>query len=97
MSKTVAMTENEQLIRTFSKSADHIEHQRNCGLCHHQKCMAKAAFEIIESGDFSNAIERWTELTKKLWEKSKYFKLYQKELAAGRNPADAFQEKGWEM
>jgi hypothetical protein len=66
-------------------------------MCYHRKVMAEVAREINASGDFEGAIHRLSQEAEFRWRESKYVKLYNDELAAGRDPHKAFEERNWEM
>jgi hypothetical protein len=68
-----------------------------CGFCMTLWCGAEAARKLLADGDVLNGIDKWTELRQKMWHDSKYYKFYQEEKAAGRNPEKSFEERGWEM
>lgn len=86
-----------EFLESMSKSDELVDHLDNCGLCAHQIIMAECARKMLAEADTENGIHKWAERTRQMWEETKYFKLYQQELAAGRNPAKAFEERGWEM
>ena len=67
-----------------------------CGMCYKQKIFADVAKEISATGNYVNAISRWSDEVEKIWQDGKFFKLWQVEKAAGRDPNDAFIAKGWE-
>lgn len=76
-----------------------IEHDvEECGMCFHRHLMQQVAQEMLEAQDFAEDApgRHWDEVTKR-WQQGKYYKLYQEEKAAGRDPAKAFAERGWEM
>jgi hypothetical protein len=90
------MKTEKQLMESIARHDEILEYEDGCGLCHHKILMAEVARDIVKSGDFSNALERWDKEVKKRWQESKYFKLWQKEKAAGRDPNAAFAKRGWE-
>jgi hypothetical protein len=45
---------------------------------------------------YEDVVSKWAAEHKRRWEKSKFFKLWQEEQKAGRDPHQAFQERGWE-
>lgn len=67
-----------------------------CGMCYHAKLWSDVAREMVEKGDFTDGIKRWEAETRRRWQESKFFKLWQEEAAAGRDPHKAFEERGWE-
>lgn len=76
----------------------------NCGHCHHMIVMAEVAREMIAemmaAGRpdviIGNPITVWAERQEARWRESKFFKLWQEEALAGRDPHKAFEERGWQ-
>jgi hypothetical protein len=89
---------DEEFVKSMSNSDSLIDHEPNgtCGMCHHQWLMAEVAREMVKEGNFENAISRWSEETRRRWEDSKFFKLWQEAVADGKEPHAVFEEKGWE-
>ena len=79
-------------------SDEHLEDHdpEECGLCYHRRLWAEVAREMLASDDVKDAIARWEKEVRRRWEESKFFKLWQEEKAAGRDPHKAFAERGWE-
>jgi hypothetical protein len=67
-----------------------------CGMCHNMILGAQVAREMIEAGEYEDVVSKWSVETRRRWEESKFFKLWQEETKAGRDPHKAFQERGWE-
>ena len=67
-----------------------------CGQCHYQILGAEVAREMIEAGEYEDVAGKWAAEHKRRWEKSKFFKLREKEKKAGRDPRKAFKDRGWE-
>jgi hypothetical protein len=67
-----------------------------CGMCCHQFIRAQAARDLLAEGDILDGIAKWVAETERRWQESKYFKLWQAEVAAGRDPHKAFEERGWQ-
>jgi hypothetical protein len=67
-----------------------------CGMCYHARLWQQVAAEMVAAGNFENGIARWEAETRKRWQESKFFKLWQEEATAGRDPHKAFEERGWE-
>src|SRR5713226_5824167 len=67
-----------------------------CGQCHNMILGAQVAREMIEAGEYEDVVSKWAAENKRRWEKSKFFKLWQKEKKAGRDPRKAFKDRGWE-
>jgi hypothetical protein len=59
--------------------------------------MAEAARKLIKDGVTKDAVEKWERLTSVSWKSSKYFRLYQEAVELGKDPYDAFKEKGWQL
>jgi hypothetical protein len=74
-----------------------IDHDDNCGHCYTLVCMAEAARYLLAEGEILDGIAKWNDEFERRWHDSKYFKLYQAEVEAGRDPKKAFTERGWEM
>ena len=51
---------------------------------------------MIEVGEYEDVVSKWAAETQRRWEASKFFKLWQEEKEAGRDPRKAFEERGWE-
>lgn len=70
-----------------------------CGICHQRILGAQVARELLQAGSIAgapDAIERWSVEATRRWQDSKFFRLWQEELAAGRDPHEAFKARGWE-
>jgi hypothetical protein len=67
-----------------------------CGQCHYMILGADVAREMIEAGEYEDVVSKWAAEHKRRWEKSKFFKLWDKERQAGRDPREAFKARGWE-
>ena len=67
-----------------------------CGQCCHLILGAEVAREMIEAGECGDVVSKWAAETQRRWQASKFFKLWQEETEAGRDPRKAFQERGWE-
>ena len=67
-----------------------------CGQCHNMILGAEVAREMIEAGEYEDVVSKWAAEAKRRWEDSKFFKLWQEEKAAGRDPHQAFKDRGWE-
>lgn len=91
------MTDKE-FLESMAKSDSLIDHEPNgtCGMCHHQFLMAEVAREMIANGDTGEVINKWSTETKRRWEDSKFFKLWQEATAEGKDPHAVFEERGWE-
>lgn len=89
-------------LESMSQCDELLDHEDGCGLCHHRVLDAEAAKEILASYPadvdipLKEVVGKWCDLSTKKWQDSKYFKLWQEEKAAGRDPHKAFEERGWE-
>lgn len=88
---------DREFLESMSRGDRLVDHADDCGHCGMQIVMAEAARELLADGEILDGIAKWSRLTKIRWEETKYFKLYQSEKAAGRDPRQAFEERGWEM
>jgi len=57
---------------------------------------AELARDMLEAGEYEDIVSKWAEESERRWRRSKFFKLWQEEEAAGRDPKKAFEERGWE-
>jgi hypothetical protein len=81
----------------MARSDDLVDHDgETCGMCHNMILGAQVARELIEAGEYEDVVSKWAAETKRRWEKSKFFKLWQQEQKAGRDPHKAFKDRGWE-
>lgn len=88
---------DQDFLERMARSDELVDHDgTTCGHCHYQILGAEVAREMIEAGEYEDVVSKWAAETKQRWEKSKFFKLWEKEKKAGRDPRRAFQERGWE-
>jgi hypothetical protein len=57
---------------------------------------AQVAREMIEAGEYEDVVHKWAEESQRRWREGKFFKLWQAEKEAGRDPSQAFRDRGWE-
>ena len=89
---------DQDFLERMARSDDLVDHDgETCGMCYNMILGAQVAREMIEAGEYENVMSRWATESKRRWEKSKFFKLWQKEQKAGRDPRKAFEERGWEL
>jgi hypothetical protein len=67
-----------------------------CGMCCQMRIGAQLAREMIAAGEWEDVVSKWAAEARRRWEATKFFKLWQEEKAAGRDPHKAFEERGWE-
>ena len=70
--------------------------RRDVRQCHNMILGAQVAREMIEAGEYEDVVSKWAAEARRRWEESKFFKLWQEEKQAGRDPHQAFKERGWE-
>src|SRR5690242_19211345 len=88
---------NQDFLERMARSDELVDHDgTTCGQCHFTILGAEVAREMIEAGEYEDVVRRWASEHKRRWEKSKCFKLWEKEKKAGRDPRKAFEERGWE-
>ena len=89
------MTDKE-FIKSMAQHDSFLDHDiETCGLCYHNYVMAEVAREMLQVKEYN--INSWSEKAKRRWEEGKFFQLYQEEMNAGRDPRQAFKDRGWEM
>ena len=88
---------DQDFLERMARSDSLVDHDgETCGMCHNIILGAQVAREMIEAGDYEDVVSRCAAEARRRWEKSKFFKLWQKEQKAGRDPHKAFKERGWE-
>lgn len=95
-----AMTGRE-FLESMAKSDELLDHDgETCGMCRHRKIDAEVAREMLllsmGKDEIEDAIAKWSAESQRRWRETKFFKLWQEERAAGRNPEKAFEARGWE-
>ena len=75
-----------------------IDHDPNiCGHCKTSDIWARVARRLLKLKKLPpHAIRVWSKVSRKTWEHSKFYRLWQQEKEAGRDPQKAFEERGWE-
>jgi hypothetical protein len=88
---------DRDFLERLARSADLVDHDgETCGLCHHMILGAQVAREMLAAGEYEDVVSKWAEEARRRWEESKFFKLWQEEQKAGRDPHEAFKDRGWE-
>jgi hypothetical protein len=81
----------------MARSADLVDHDgETCGMCYNLIVGAQVAREMIEAGEYADVVSKWSAGTRRRWEESKFYKLWQEEREAGRDPHKAFKDRGWQ-
>lgn len=93
MSKTLT---NRQYLEHVSQMDELLDHDDDCGQCAHLKILAQTARDLLAKDRIVAPNEVWDE-AKRRWQETKYYKLWQEEVVAGRDPNKAFAERGWEV
>jgi hypothetical protein len=87
----------QDFLERMARSDELVDHDgTTCGQCHYQILGAEVAREMIEAGEYEDVVSKWAAEHERRWEKSKFFKLWEREKKAGRDPRKVFQERGWE-
>src|SRR5271167_4874558 len=81
---------DQDFLERMARSDDLVDHDgETCGMCHNITLGAEVAREMIEAGEYEDVVGKWADETKRRWENSKFFKLWQEETKAGRDPHKA--------
>ncbi len=88
---------DQDFLERMARSDDLVDHDgETCGMCHNMILGAQVAREMIEAGEYEDVVSKWAAEARRRWEDSKFFKLWQEEQQAGRDPHPAFKDRGWE-
>jgi len=88
---------DQDFLDRMAHSDELVDHDgQTCGLCHNMILGAQVAREMIEAGEYEDVVGKWANEARRRWQKSKFYRLWQKEQKAGRDPKKAFKERGWE-
>ena len=88
---------DQDFLERMARSDELVDHDgKTCGQCHYAILGAEVAREMIEAGEYEDVVSQFAAEHKRRWEKCKFFKLWEKEKKAGRDPRKAFEERGWE-
>ena len=88
---------DQDFLERMARSDAVVDHDgETCGMCHNILLGAQIAREMIEAGEYEDVVSKWAAEARRRWEQSKFFKLWQEEQKAGRDPHKAFEERGWE-
>src|ERR1700738_2673527 len=84
---------DQDFLDRMARSDELVDHDgKTCGQCYYTILGAQVAREMIEAGHYEDVVSKWAAETRRRWEKSKFFKLKQKEQVAGRDPHQAFKD-----
>ena len=88
---------DQGFLERMARSDDLVDHDgETCGMCHNMILGAQVAREMIEAGEYEDVVSKWAVEARRRWENSKFCKLWQAERQAGRDPHQAFKDRGWE-
>jgi hypothetical protein len=88
---------DQDFLERMAQSDSLVDHDGEaCGMCHNIILGAQVAREMIEAGEYEDVVGKWAAESRRRWEQSKFFKLWQEEVQAGRDPHKAFEDRGWE-
>jgi hypothetical protein len=88
---------DQDFLERMARSDAVVDHDgETCGMCHNIILGAQVAREMLAAGEYEDVVSKWATEARRRWEESKFFKLWQEELKAGRDPHKAFEERGWE-
>ena len=88
---------DQDFLERMARSDELVDHDgETCGMCHNMIIGAEVAREMIEAGEYEDVVSKWSAESRRRWENSKFFKLWQEEQKAGRDPHQAFKDRGWE-
>jgi hypothetical protein len=88
---------DQDFLERMARSDSMVDHDgETCGMCCNMIIGAQVARDMIEAGEYEDVVSKWAEEARRRWEETKFFKLWQEEKAAGRDPHKAFEDRGWE-
>jgi hypothetical protein len=89
--------DDQSFLERLARSERGVDHDgKTCGMCCNIIIGAQVAREMLEAGEYEDVVGKWAKETQRRWRKTKFFKLWQREKKAGRDPHKAFEERGWE-
>src|SRR5262245_8170831 len=87
---------DQDFLERMARSDELVDHDgKTCGQCYYTILGAEVAREMIEAGEHEDVMSKWAAEHKRRWEKSKFFKPWETEKKAGRDPRKAFEDRGW--
>jgi hypothetical protein len=88
---------DQDFLERMARSDRLVDHDgETCGMCCNLILGAQVAREMLEAGEYEDVVSKWAQEARRRWEQSKFFKLWQEAKKAGRDPHQAFKERGWE-
>ena len=87
---------DQKFLESVARSGRMVDNDgETCGMSHKILLEAQVAREMLEAGEYEDVVSKWVAESWRRWQASKFFKLWQEETKAGRDPHKAFQERGW--
>jgi hypothetical protein len=88
---------DQDFLERMARSDDFVDHDgETCGMCHNLILGAQVARDMSEAGEYDDVVSKWATEARRRWEESKFYKHWQEEREAGRDPHKAFKDRGWE-
>ena len=88
---------DQDFLERMARSDSLVDHDgETCGMCCNMIIGAQVAREMLAAGAYEDVVSRWAEEAQRRWQQTKFFRLWQDETQAGRDPHKAFRERGWE-
>ena len=93
-----AQIDDQEFLERMARSDDMVDDDgETSGMSLNIILGAQTARDMLEAGEWEDVVNKWTKESRRRWYESKFFKLWQEETAAGRDPDKAFEERGWDM
>src|SRR5258707_3332021 len=78
---------DQDFLERMARSDSLVDHDgETCGMCCTMIIGAQLAREMLEAGEYEDVVSKWAEESRRRWEDTKFFKLWQEETAAGILP-----------
>ena len=72
-----------------------VDDGETCGMSCKMRIDAQVAREMIAAGEWEDVVSKWVAESQRRWQESKFFKLWQECRAAGVDPQEEFEKRGW--
>jgi hypothetical protein len=87
---------DQEFLERMARSDAAVEDSETSGMDYNILLGAQVAREMLEAGEYEDVVSKWADEAQRRWQEGKFFKLWQEETKAGRDPHKAFEERGWE-
>ena len=89
---------NRELLQYQVREGLALDHDpETCGTCAHRQIFGIVAGEMLREIEVGEPdLAEWSDRVEARWKDTKFVKLWTDELAAGRDPREAFAQRGWE-